>query len=65
MERSQFKDPDAKPTGKQIYALASMLCRHVGEKFPATRYEASELMNRVQAGTVGGDAPQSEETVVG
>ena len=60
MERSEFKDPEAKPTGKQIYALAAMLCRHVGEQFPATRYEASELMDRVRAGTVGGEQAAEE-----
>jgi hypothetical protein len=53
MERSRFKDPDAKPTGKQVYALAAMLCRHVGEQFPASRFEASALMDRVRAGTLG------------
>ena len=49
MERSEFKDPEAKPTGRQVYALAAALCRHIGESFPTTRYAASELIDRLRA----------------
>jgi hypothetical protein len=58
MERSEFKEPEGRPTGRQIYALAAALCRHVGERFPATRFEASELLDRVRSGAVG----QAEST---
>jgi hypothetical protein len=40
---------DAKPTPKQIYALAHELCKRSGEEFPATRGAASELIERLRA----------------
>ncbi len=40
---------DAKPTPKQVYALAHELCRREGEVFPATRGAASELIQRLRA----------------
>jgi hypothetical protein len=65
MERSEFKNADAKPTGRQIYALAAALCRHLGERFPATRFEASELLDRVRSGAVAvGDEQPSEEAAM-
>lgn len=39
---------DAQPTVRQIYALAAALCEHCDEPFPATRIEASELIERLR-----------------
>jgi hypothetical protein len=39
---------DAKPTAKQVYALAHELCERAGEDFPATRGAASELIQRLR-----------------
>lgn len=33
---------------RQIYALAAALCERAGEEFPATRGEASELIERLR-----------------
>ncbi len=43
------RQPDAKPTPKQVYALAHELCERAGEEFPATRGGASELIRRLRA----------------
>jgi hypothetical protein len=40
---------DAKPTPKQVYALAHALCRRTGETFPSTRGAASALIERLRA----------------
>ena len=37
---------DSKPTTRQVYALAAVLCQMVDETFPATRERASELIER-------------------
>jgi hypothetical protein len=37
-----------KPTIRQIYALAAVLCERCGEGFPETRDEASELIERLR-----------------
>ncbi len=42
------RHPEAKPTPKQVYALAHELCRREGEAFPATRGAASELIQRLR-----------------
>lgn len=38
---------DAKPTVKQVYALAAALCERMGEEFPESKLEASELIQRL------------------
>jgi len=43
------RHPDAKPTPKQVYALAHELCARAGEEFPSTRGAASELIQRLRA----------------
>ncbi len=42
------RHPEAKPTSKQVYALAHELCERAGEEFPATRGGASELIRRLR-----------------
>lgn len=37
-----------KPTVRQVYALAAALCDRVGETFPETFVEASELIERLR-----------------
>jgi hypothetical protein len=37
-----------KPTVRQIYALAAALAERLGEAFPATAAEASELIERMR-----------------
>jgi len=39
---------EGKPTIRQVYALAAALCERVGEEFPETRDEASELIERLR-----------------
>jgi hypothetical protein len=43
-----IRQPDAKPTGKQVYALAHELCTRVGVEFPSTRGGASALIQRLR-----------------
>jgi hypothetical protein len=43
------RHPEAKPTAKQVYALARELCAQAGEEFPGTRGEASRLIERLRA----------------
>jgi hypothetical protein len=52
---------DRKPTVRQIYALAAALAERLGEEFPATAAQASELIQRLR--TEGGHpAPRLEDT---
>ena len=44
-----MRHPEAKPTGRQVYALAHELCKRAGERFPSTRGAASELIERLRA----------------
>jgi hypothetical protein len=44
-----IRHPDAKPTPKQVYALAHELCTRAGEEFPANRGAASALIERLRA----------------
>lgn len=37
---------DAKPTVRQVYALARVLCQMCDESFPETRKGASDLIER-------------------
>lgn len=38
----------SKPTVRQVYALAAVLCERAGEEFPETREAASELIERLR-----------------
>jgi hypothetical protein len=50
----------ARPTIRQIYALAAALCERAGEEFPETR-DASELIERLRIEN-GHPAPRLEDT---
>jgi len=52
---------DARPTIRQIYALAAALCERAGEEFPETRGDASELIERLRIEN-GHPAPRLEDT---
>jgi len=41
-----LRDPDGKPTIRQVYALARLLLAEAGEAWPETREETSELIER-------------------
>ena len=43
-----IRHPEAKPTGRQVYALAHELCERAGEEFPTSRGGASELIQRLR-----------------
>jgi hypothetical protein len=45
---ASVRHPEAKPTPRQVYALAHELARRAGEEFPATRGAASELIERLR-----------------
>jgi hypothetical protein len=49
-----------KPTVRQVYALAAALCERMGEEFPESRGDASELIERVRIEN-GHPAPRLEE----
>ena len=44
----RIREPEAKPTGKQVYALAHELCARAGVEFPVTRGAASALIQRLR-----------------
>jgi len=49
-----------KPTVRQVYALAAALCERMGEEFPESRGDASELIERLR--TENGDpAPRLDD----
>jgi hypothetical protein len=50
-----------KPTVRQIYALAAALCERMGEEFPESRGDASELIERLRIEN-GHPAPRLEDT---
>jgi hypothetical protein len=50
-----------KPTVRQIYALAAVLCTLCDEHFPETQDEASELIERFRRET-GHERPRIEDT---
>lgn len=52
---------DRKPTVRQIYALAAALAERLGEEFPATAAQASELIERLRIEN-GHPAPRLEDT---
>jgi hypothetical protein len=41
-----LRNPEAKPTVRQIYAIARLLLADAGEGWPENREEASELIER-------------------
>jgi len=49
-----------KPTVRQVYALAAVLCERTGEEFPETRDAASELIERLRMES-GHPAPRLED----
>jgi len=44
---------EAKPTVKQVYAIAAALCQESGEKFPQSRGETWELIKKLRGEPVG------------
>lgn len=51
MECEQSATHDRKPTVRQLYALAILLCEQAAEPFPETRVAASELIERLSVET--------------
>jgi len=49
-----LRHPEGKPTIRQVYAIARLLLAEAGERWPANREEASELIDRLRD---GGDEP--------
>jgi hypothetical protein len=49
-----------KPTIRQVYALAAAFCERMGEEFPETRDQASELIERLRTEN-GHPAPRLED----
>ena len=52
---------ERRPTVPQVYALAAALCERAGERFPETRADASELIERLRR-ELGHPAPALEDT---
>jgi hypothetical protein len=50
-----------KPTVRQVYALAAELCERMGEEFPESRADASELIERLRTEN-GHPAPRLEDS---
>jgi hypothetical protein len=44
----RIHNPEAKPTGRQVYALAHELAKQAEIEFPRTRGAASELIDRLR-----------------
>ena len=51
----------ARPTVRQIYALAAELCERMGEEFPHTRDAASAAIERLRIEN-GHPAPRRDDT---
>lgn len=51
---------DAKPTIRQVYAIARLLLAEADERWPDTREEASELIERLR----GSDEPSRASTAL-
>jgi len=49
-----------KPTVRQVYALAAALCERMGEEFPESKSDASELIERLRIEN-GHPAPRLED----
>jgi hypothetical protein len=45
-----IRRPDAKPTIRQVYAIARLLLAETDERWPETREQASELIDRLRDG---------------
>jgi hypothetical protein len=60
-EPSDLEPGDRKPTVRQVYALAAALAERLGEEFPATAAQASELIERLRIAN-GHPAPRLEDT---
>ena len=60
MDREHWATKDRKPTVRQVWALATVLCERADEPFPETRVEASELIERLRLAT-GHPAPRLED----
>jgi hypothetical protein len=60
MDREQWSTKDRKPTVRQVWALATVLCERADEPFPETRVEASELIGRLRV-EAGHPAPRLED----
>jgi hypothetical protein len=54
-------DEAGKPTVRQVYALAAVLCQMVDEPFPETRSAASDLIERFRR-ELGHPQPRLEDT---
>ena len=54
---------NGKPTVRQVYALAAVLCERAGKEFPETREAASELIERLRIES-GHHAPRLEDVPV-
>jgi hypothetical protein len=52
---------DRRPNVRQVYALAAALAERLGEEFPATAAQASELIERLRIEN-GHPAPRLEDT---
>ena len=48
MKERMVRKLDAKPTIRQVYAIARALLKDTGEAWPQTREEASELIDRLR-----------------
>ena len=59
--RTSPKWPPKKPSVRQEFALAAVLCERDGIEFPATRDAASELIERLRLET-GHPRPRREDT---
>ena len=55
------KKPPKKPSVRQVFALAAVLCEREGVEFPATREAASELIERLRL-EAGHPRPRREDT---
>jgi hypothetical protein len=51
----------ARPSIRQVYALAAALCERCGEEFPEMREAASETIERLRL-EIGHPAPRLEDT---
>ena len=49
-----------KPTVRQVYALAAALCERMGEEFPESKRDASDLIERLRIEN-GHPAPRLED----
>lgn len=52
---------ERRPTVRRVYALAAALAERLGEEFPATAAEASQLIERLRLES-GHPAPRLEDT---